>query len=276
MQSIRNSLPLLNNAIKALDTPVVSSPKPIALKELLGISGSTAPRNMRYVTPEAAAKIGYMSQSRNSPFSSMKHVSGTSTIMADGVGQKRSKFTMVDQETFKQLQKEKELEFVGLHGTAAFAAEAMAKEGIKTSDTSKYSGAHSGGGKGIYTAHSDNATAPEHATNAIGTAQYYARRASLGEPLAFDLDTTKTILAFYRAPTPNLTSAHMPSEILGKPDEIKKFRDKEQALEYHLGKTPLPPQLKGVQAETTLITDHALEGDDVEYYAVKFEPAAKR
>jgi len=272
MQAIRPTL--VNNAAQVLGTSVASGSKSGSLHALLGLKGAQAPHSVRYLSSDAVRSVGYMNRREGSAFADLKraNIGSTASALGDGVGQKRTKFTMMDYGEFERRQKANPLEFVGLHGTAGFAAEAMEKDGIDPDLAGKYTGGRSGGGKGIYTANSGNATAPEQAADALKTAEHYARRASLGEPLAYDLDTTKTILAFYRAPSQHLKSKAMPSDILGKPEAVEAFRKEHPAHEYTLGQTPLPRRLEGVKADTTLITDDALRGDEMEYFAVRFEP----
>jgi hypothetical protein len=268
MQSIR---PTINNFRQVLGTSMVSGSKSGKLESLLGLTGSQAPDSARYLSTDARKNLGFMNRPNATPMASMKHVSSVTSAMAEGIGQKRQKFTMVNYEQFEQLKKDKPLEFVGLHGTARFAAEAM-ESGFDPEKTGKYTGGRSRGGKGIYTANSNEATSAEQAIDGLKTAEHYARRASLGEPLAFDLDTSRVILAFYRVSKESLNTREMPAEVQGKAEQIAAFREQHPADEYTLGATPLPRRLKDVNASTILITDKALESEEAEYYAVEFKP----
>ncbi len=267
MQSIR---PNITNFRHALRASVVSGPMSDKLESLRGLTGSQAPDSVRYLTYDARNNVGFMKRSDADPMASMKHVSSLTSAMAAGVGQKRQKFTLVDTDKFEQLKRDKSLEFVGFHGTARFALEKL-EEGFEGDNTGKYTGGRSGGGKGIYTATSNEATSPEQAEDALKTAKHYARRASVGEALAFDLDTRQVILAFYRAPKEGLQTRDMPAEVQGDSAKHDPFREQNPADEYNLGATPLPNRLKGVNATTVLITDKALDSEGLEYYAVEFK-----
>jgi hypothetical protein len=264
---------LVKNPAQVLGTFVTSGSRSGSLQTLLGLKGSQAPQSVRELSSTAVQSMGYMGSNNPNAFNETRRagVASTASALGNGVGQKRTKFTIVDDNAFQDLQRDRQLEFVGLHGTAGFAAQAMEKDGIDPDLAGKYTGGRSGGGKGIYTANSNNATAPEQAADALKTAEHYARRASLGEPLAFDKDTSRTILAFYRAPSQHLNTKAMPSGILGNPDAVAAFRKEHPAHEYNLGQTPLPRRLDGVKADTTLITDDALRGDEMEYFAVRFK-----
>lgn len=265
---------LVKNPAQVLGTLVTSGSKSGPLQTLLGLKGAQAPHSVRELSTTAVQSMGYMGSNHPNAFNETKRagVAGTASALGNGVGQKRTKFTMLDYADFEKRKTSGQLEFVGLHGTAGFAAEAMEKDGIDADLAGKYTGGRSGGGKGIYTANSNNATAPEQAADAFEAVSHYARRASVSEPLAYDLNTTKTILAFYRAPSQHLKSKAMPSDILGNPEAVAAFRKEHPAHEYNLGPTPLPRRQEGVKADTTLITDDALRGDEVEYFAVRFEP----
>lgn len=268
MQSIR---PTISNFRQVLGTSMANGPKSGNLGNLLGLTGSHAPDSVRYLNTEARSNLGFMTRQNSNPMAGMKHVSSMTSAMAEGIGQKRQKFTMVNYDEFEQLRKDKPLEFVGLHGTARFAAEAL-ESGFDPEKTGKYTGGRSGAGKGIYTANSNEATSPEQAIDGLKTADHYARRAALGEPLAFDLDTSRVILAFYRVPRESLQTREMPAAVQGKAEQIAAFREQHPADEYTLGRTPLPKRLKDVNANTILITDKALQSEDAEYYAVEFTP----
>lgn len=271
MHTIRPGMSHLLTLNQLLNTPVVSGSKNGKLGALLGLSGGHAPNSARYMSTEALHSIGFMSRRNSSPFASMKRVNSMTSAITEGAEQKRNKFTLVNFEQFEQIKRDKPLEFVGLHGTAGFAMEGM-KDGIDPNLPGKYTGGRSAGGKGIYTTNSDAATAPEQAVDAQKAADHYAWRATLGESMAFDLDTSRKILAFYRVPTQNLKREPMPAEIQGKADKVAAFREQHPAHEYDLGQTPVPRRLSGVQANTTLISDQALADDEAEYYAVEFKP----
>jgi hypothetical protein len=267
MQSIRPNIANFSHALRAS----VGGPMSEKLESLRGLTGSQAPGSVRYLTYDAQSNVGFMKRPNPDPIARMKHVGSMASAMADGVGQKRQKFTLVDTAKFEQLEKDKSLEFVGFHGTARFALEAM-ESGYDPDKIGKYRGGRSGGGKGIYTATSNEATSPEQAEDALKTASHYARRASVGEALAFDLDTRQVILAFYRAPKEGLRTRDMPAEVQGDSAKHDPFREQNPADEYNLGATPLPNRLKGVNATTVLITDKALDSEGLEYYAVEYKP----
>lgn len=270
MQTIRPTS--ANIASQMLDTVVKSESSNSPLRKLLGIGSK--PATVRYLTSQEVASMGYMSHARGSPYASLKHVSSAASALTRGAGQTRTKFTLVDAANFKQLKSQRQLEFVGLHGTARFAADAIAKEGINHDLVGKHTGNISGGGRGLYTANSNHASSPDQAADGLKTANHYARRAGLTGADAAD-NKSPTILAIFRAPVEHLKSENMPSKIQGDANAVEAFRKQHPAHEYTLGPTPLPRRLAGVNATTTLITDNALEDEEIEYFALEFKPEEK-
>lgn len=154
----------------------------------------------------------------------------------------------------------KQLEFVGYHGTARWAFKNIKQDGFDVDIGSKYRGTVSGGGAGCYT------------TSNKDIAHHYARRASLGEPDAFDKDTKPVVFAVYRKASQTLTKVDMPPEILGKPELVEKFRSEHPADEYQIGPTPVPRRLKGATGTTTLISGQGLKNEEIGYYGIEVEP----
>jgi hypothetical protein len=222
--------------------------------------------NARYLTNDAIKSFGYSFAQPAIPSRLRHSVSSSPVTRAGGLQPRRYKFSMISKDELKKLESENEaLELVGFHGTTRWAIENIEAVGIDLGLTGKYLGGRSAGGSGLYTVDK-----PE-------IADHYARRAALGEPHAFDLDTRRQIIAVYRLPSDKLKTATMPEDILGKPQYVKEFREANPAHQYHLeGKTPVPRRLSaaGIKGKTTLISDEGLTSEDVEYVAVtiEFEP----
>jgi hypothetical protein len=198
---------------------------------------------------------------RRDPMTQTRRISGKAAVVSFASrsspdAQRRGIFTMMSQEEFDKVRND--YEFVGFHGTTRWAVESIEANGIDTGLSGKYRGGISAAGPGLYT------------TDQPDVALHYARRAALGEPHAFDLDTQPQVIAVYRAVADTPQTAEVPPSIQGMREETEAFRTEHPAHEYKLGETPAPRKLaqQGIVGHTTLLSDTALSDPAVRYIGV--------
>jgi hypothetical protein len=235
------------------------------IQSALNLHSGVPLNNARFFSKDALKGVGI--NIAGSPLSPSRRFSVSSAHSADGEAssQVRNKeVTWMSQDEIKQLIAEGKVQFEGCHGTRRVAANAIQKDGFDINMDGKYLGTKSIAGPGVYTV--DKAPIAEH----------YAKRASLGDTdFDFDLDMKREIVVLFSRTDAEPRRASIPQNILGKPEEIEKFREQNPADIYAVeGKTPAPSRFSaaGIEGKTKVISKDGW--DNAGLIAVKIGPSA--